>query len=565
MLKSLEIKNIALIDRAIIEFGEGLNVLSGETGAGKSVILESLNFVLGAKADKSMIRHGESECSVTAVFDISDLKEAGEAIRELGLDGEDEVVVTRKYSLDGKGGIRVNGETFTVNMLKSVTPFLVDIHGQSEHYLLMNKAEQLKTLDRYSESEIGEVKSRLSEIVEKLKATDKNLTAFGGNESERAIRADILKFQIEEIENAAIKEGEEEELSDRRYVIMNAEKISEALNAARQSLGGEDCALDALNAAVRSLDKISSLNEKYSALAERLRAIVEETSDIEGSIDDLSGDFEFDEYEADKIEERLDLIKSLKKKYGSSAVEIDEFLTSAKSEYERLVNFDAEYSRLTSERQKLLDEYNSVNDKLTAIRKIRAEEFSDKVKKQLVELGMKNADFTVYFSGAVRVTDPPYPLNGTAEAEFMFSANLGEPLKPLSKIISGGEMSRFMLALKAITSEYHGISTYVFDEIDAGLSGSVAWIVAEKFIKISKNIQIVAISHLPQICAASDNSLFISKDEKEGKTYTSVKTLVGEEKIEELVRLSGGGGDAAKLHAEEMIAAADDIRQKYSK
>lgn len=567
MLKTLELKNVALIDRATIEFGEGLNVLSGETGSGKSVILDALNFVLGAKADKSIIRHGEDSCLVTAAFDVTDNPTVKGILEDYSDETpDDELIISRKFTSDGKSQIRVNGEAYSASMLKGITGYLIDVHGQSDHYSLLKSSEQLKVLDKFCKKELESEFVVLKEIISALKTVDEELKRFGGSESERAIRADILKFQIDEIENADIRDGEEEELLEKRKKIQNAEKISEAFSQAKSALTEENCALDCLSGAVRAISGISSLDKRYAEFEERLKAAYSEIEDVSESIADVSDDFDFDEAEADKVESRLDLIKNLKKKYGASASQIEEFLTEAKREYEKLVNFDVEYAKFSAQKAKLIISLNSSYKKITDIRRKFSLDFCKRVTEQLKALGMKHANFEITFSEKGEVENAPYPENGNDEVEFNFSANLGEPVKPLSKIISGGEMSRFMLALKVITSGYHDISTYVFDEIDVGISGATAEVVAKKFADISRKTQVLAISHLPVVCAMSDVPIKISKIEENGKTVTVVKNLSKSEKIYEIMRIMSGenASDIAYKHAEETVNSCDAYKSRIS-
>ena len=562
MIKRLELKNIALIDHAIIEFEKGLNVLSGETGSGKSVIVDSINFVLGAKADKSMIRHGESECFASVVFDISQNATAKNTVEELCGEESDEVIVSRKLTVDSKSTIRVNGMPFTLGMLRSVTSALVDVHGQSEHYSLMKRSEQLKVLDRFSDKHLIDLKEENKSICKSLKELDEKLLEFGGSESERAIRTDILKFQIAEIEDVGITEGEEEELIQRKKMIKSAEKIAESLNAVNGALSSDGCASDMVGEAVRYLGQISSIDARYESLYDRLKTLSIELSDISDTSNEYLSDLEFDQGEADRIEDRLDKIRNIKKKYGQTLQEIEDFLASAQAEYDRLINFDAEYEKLTTKKAELIKRLNLKYAEITKLRKDCGKEFSAKVLEHLKVLGMQNASFKVEFLQTDEVIDAPYPENGNDQIEFTFSANLGEPTKPLSKIISGGEMSRFMLALKAIISEYQDISTYIFDEIDVGISGKTAETVAEKFADISKSVQVIAISHLPQICAFSDVSFSIEKFSDQTKTHTKIIKLNENEKIKEIVRIIGGDetSQTAIKHAEEMISRANQYK-----
>ncbi len=562
MIKRLELKNIALINHAIIDFEKGLNVLSGETGSGKSVIVDSINFVLGAKADKSMIRHGENECFASVLFDVSNNQTVYQILQDLGLEVEDEIIISRKFTSDSKSTIRVNGSPFTLGMLRQLTSLLVDVHGQSEHYSLMKKSEQLNVLDKFSDKELLTLKNELKTVIKSLKDVDLQLEDFGGNESERAIRADILKFQIEEIELADVKEGEEESLILQKKKIQSAEKIVESLSAVKSAISNDGCVLDILGEGIRRLGQIVSLDERYEDLYQRLKSVSAEITDVGDSADDYLSEIDFNESQADEIENRLDKIKIVKRKYGNTVEEIQEFLCKIKNEYEKLINFDAEYEKLSTKKRALLLDLKKVYDKITAVRKKSAKIFESRVLQHLKQLGMKDASFEVCFENA-EFDDSSYSQNGNDLIEFMFSANLGEPIKPLSKIISGGEMSRFMLALKAITCEYQEVSTYIFDEIDVGISGNTAITVAEKFADLSKKVQVIAISHLPQICAFSDQSYAIIKSVNLGKTETNVNKLSKQEKISEIVRIIGGAGslDGAMLHAKEIIKYAENYKK----
>lgn len=564
MLKTLQIKNVALIGEATIDFEKGLNVLSGETGSGKSVIIDSINFALGAKADKTMIRHGENECAVTAVFDISESSGAKQVLTDFGVEDSDEMIVTRKLSQDSKSSLRVNGIPFTLGMLKSVTSLLVDVHGQSEHYSLLKESEQLAVLDKFADKKLAELKAKCAELCSELKENLKKTEEFGGSESERAIKADILKFQIEEIENADIREGEEEELLVQKKKIQSAEKLAEAFSAVQNCLSGENFAIDNVNSAIRGIAPVTGLDEEYQNIFDRLKAVAEELSDISATAEDSLSWLEFDDETADRIEDRLDKIKTLKRKYGQTEKDISDFAAKAREEYDKIINFDAEYLKLMQEKKRIISEISEIYNKISEERKRTAKKLIEKITAELRELGMKGAAFDVSFAPLETDENSSFGANGGDRIEFLFSANLGEPVKPMSKIISGGEMSRFMLSLKTVISSYHEISTYIFDEIDAGISGRTAETVAAKFAKISKNIQVIAISHLPQIVAFSDCSFKIAKYTDKDKTYTGIAKLSGREKIEELVRLIGGdmNSESAVTHAEEMVKKAFAYKNK---
>ena len=562
MLIRLTIENVALIDRAELLFTEGLNVLSGETGAGKSVILDSIDFVLGAKADKSMIRHGRDFCTVRAEFAVSGNDAVKDALEELDIEAEDTLVISRKLTLDGKGSLHLNGCSVTVSMLRRVTGALVDVHGQSEHFYLLKESNQLKLLDSLGGGSVASCKARVQELVAARRNVLAELKLLGGDESERDRRLDILRFQIDEIERAGVAEGEEEELRALRTRYLNAEKILSALNGARDYLLSDGGCVDALSGARKELNSLLKLDEKYGALAERLERAAEEIGDVAGEAEDYAAELDVDEREAVRAEERLDEIKSLKRKYGATVAEINAFLDRAKSEYDLLKDSGERYEKLMLELNKTEDVLYTACLELTKARKDAAEGFTARVTSELKTLNIASASFKVEFSEYGREDAPKAISDGLDRIGFLFSANAGEPLKELSKIISGGEMSRFMLAVKAQLSSLGDIGTYLFDEIDAGISGKTARVVAEKFAKISRHTQIIAVSHLAQIASFADTQLLIEKSEEAGKTHTHVRTLSPVERIAEISRLLGGetGSEYAAKHAQELLESANTYK-----
>lgn len=569
MLEKLVIKNIALIENAEIIFTNGLNVLSGETGAGKSVIIDSLNFVLGAKADKTLIRSGEIECSVRAEFDVSNNHSIRKLFSEFDLDEEDVLIINRKFTADGKSSIKINGATATVGILKAFTSALVDVHGQSEHFNLLKESNQLSLIDCFGGDEIKKLKSQIADCYGEYKKIIKSIDSFGGDEAQRLIKLDILNYQINEIENCNIYENEEEELLAKKQKIIHQEKILNALNAVKSAVNEEGGVCDLLNYTVKMLNNIVDFGEEYSSLYERIDSAFSELEDIADCAGGLIEEVDLSETDPNFIEERLERIKSIKNKYGSDYSEIYRFLQSAKQEKDRLENFNENVQKLTEEKNAAQKQLYDLYCALNKLRISAAENFEANVLKELQELGMPKAQFKISFKDAPSFLGCKYDsANGFDVIEFYFSANFGEPLKPLSMVISGGEMSRFMLAIKAQTAKYNEISTFIFDEIDAGISGKTAKVVAEKFAKIARSVQIVAISHLPQVSAMADNNLLIEKKELGGKTITFVKQLSAEEKINEILRLVGGGSDSpsAITHSKEMIDSAlkykEQIKQK---
>lgn len=563
MLSKLTIKNVALIECAEIEFGEGLNVLSGETGAGKSVILDSVNFVLGAKADRSMIRYGETECMVKAEFFVSENSKAARALREMDIDTGGEIIISRKFSENGRNAIKINGNTVTATMLRKITDSLVDVHGQSEHFFLLKESNQLKTLDNVVGAPLLPLKEELSALLKEKKRLQEQIALLGGDEKERGRRLDILKFQIEEIEAADLKEGEEEELIAKRNKIVNLEKIISALREAMQAMSGEGGVSDGLRYASRALVGISRIDGEYASLCDRIEQVASDAEDVAATLSDMADGLYFDENEAEETEARLDLFRSLKRKYGSDVKEIQAYLEKCREEFDLLSDCEGQYALLTAETTKTEKKIFSVCKKLTELRKREGEAFCHRVTKELKTLNIASAQFEIEFKEYDETDVDRANLNGLDEVCFMFSANAGEPMKSLGKIISGGEMSRFMLAVKTQLSDVNEISTYIFDEIDAGISGKTARVVGEKLARIAKNTQIIAVSHLAQIAVMSDDEFLIEKQETNGKTLTRVHTLNSQEKTREIVRLLGGadGDEFALKHAEELLKQAKEYKK----
>ena len=553
MLRTLYLKNVALVDEAEIAFSEGLNVLSGETGAGKSVILDSIDFVLGAKADKGMIRSGQSECSVRAEFSC-DPELLRPVLEELDLEESDTLLIVRRLNADGRSSLRVNGCPMTAAMLRKLTSRLVDVHGQSEHFFLLKEANQLRLLDQIAGTR--EAREKVGELLKERRVLQEKLSSLGGDEGERERRADILRFQIEELENAALKEGEEEELLALRAKYQNAEKILGGLKTVRDAILSDGGAADAVNIAHRGLLSIVRYGD-YDALSERLENALAELEDIGETAESLAEELDIDEREAERVENRLDEIRSLKKKYGGSVEEALSFLARAREELSLLENSAEECEKL---RVRL--ENNSVLlyaacRKLTELRKAGAEGFTERVVGELRTLNIPSARFEIAFEPYSEEDLPRVNSDGLDRVRFLFSANAGEPPKELGKIISGGEMSRFMLAVKAQLSSLGSIGTYIFDEIDAGIGGKTARVVAEKFSAIARSTQIIAVSHLAQIAAFADREFLIEKQEAEGRTFSRIRLLGEEERREELVRLLGGDrSESALRHADELLESA---------
>ncbi|MBQ2740069.1 MAG: DNA repair protein RecN [Clostridia bacterium] len=562
MLSQLTIKNVALIESATIDFSEGLNVLSGETGAGKSVILDSVNFVLGAKADRTMIRHGESECFVKAEFTLPETAKAITLLREMDIDSDGEIIISRRFSEAGKSTVKINGNTVSTSMLRQITDCLVDVHGQSEHFFLLKESNQLRTLDAAIGDVVAQKKAELAALLLERKTIDGQIAQLGGDEQARSRRLDMLSFQIDEIESAELKDGEEEELLAKRNMINNVEKILQALKGAVDAFSAESGALDALRYAKRCVGGIAKLSPSYEEISNRLENLYSEADDISETLIGFADELYFDENEAQATEERLDLIRSLKKKYGNSVAEINSYLSNIRAEYDLLSDCEGQVAKLMERREKSNQKIYQCCVAITKIRKQFGKNFCQEVAEELRTLNIASARFEIEFGEYTEEDVERADKNGLDEVCFLFSANAGEPLKPLGKIISGGEMSRFMLALKTKLSSINEICTYLFDEIDAGISGKTAKVVGEKFARIAQSTQIIAVSHLAQIAAMSDREFLIEKQEIEGKTITKVRALDEKEKVLELVRLLGGDEKDAYAvgHAEELLKQAENYK-----
>ena len=565
MLNRLLIKNVALIEEEEVEFLNGLNVLSGETGSGKSVILDALNFVLGAKADKTLIRRGQDFCQVSATFTINNNQKVIDILTQEDIEFDDEIIITRKFTILGNSTVKVNGEPVSVSVLKKITSLLVDVHGQSEHFYLLKESNQLELIDKFAFEHIAPIKEEIALLVKQLKDVNKQLSTFGGDESQRAIKLDILNYQINEIEEADIKEGELEDLIDVKNKLLNQEKICSALQVVKQALSNDGGGVDAISFAKGNASLISNLSDEYLDIYNRLDSVYIEVSDISDTVSNILDGFDFNEFDINRVEERLTVIKNIFKKYGPDLLAVNDFYDKALKERDTLENYDVLTEQLNSEKLLLQSKIKKLYDTLSNIRQNNAKIFADNVIKEIRELKMKNANFTVAFS--VNNDIDCLSTNGIDSVEFLFSANLGEPLKPLSKIISGGEMSRFMLAIKAQTACYNEVSTFIFDEIDAGISGETAFLVGEKFCKLAQNVQLIAISHLPQIISLGDNNLLIEKAEEVDKTVTKIKNITGDDVIKEIIRLIGGNisDNTAIEHAKSLINIALKTKNKYPK
>ncbi len=557
MISYLNIKNIALIRDLSLSLKGGLNILSGETGAGKSIIIDSINFVLGDRADRSLIRYGENMARVEVVFDkIINYDEIKRTLEDAGIDFDDGTVIVSRLMTADRSECRINGRIVNLGFLRSVVGSLVDIHSQNEHQSLMKPANHILLLDAFSDK-IEENKNDYRKL---LKDYREVCTAIDGfmSADERARKLDVLNYQIEEIERVNwCDESEEETLNADKTRFYNAQKITDSVAAAKEALddesvGGVSAIKNAMSGLRTALRYDTSLQELY----DRLESLLIECEDVSDALEEKLEDGS-DEINIEQIEKRLGEIKSLRRKYGSDIEEIAEFLQKAKEEAQKLTDAEELLEDLTAKKENLEKKILSVVDTLHELRTKVAKKFSASICKNLDELGMKNSRFEV----AIDYPEKDEILNnlnanGADVVEFMLSPNVGEPLKPLSKIASGGETSRFMLALKNIIAEVDMIGTLIFDEIDTGISGVIAKVVAKKLYDIATARQVIAITHLPQLASMADVNYLISKRVVGENTVTEVAELGDEAVYKEIMRLTG-----AVENSETGLAGAKELKE----
>lgn len=556
MLRQLCIENVALIDKLELTLENGLNILSGETGAGKSIIIDSLNFVLGERADKTLIRYGTDFAIVQAVFEDYANPQIEAYLDEMGIETEDILILRRKMTAEGKNECRINGRVTTLSILKGLTELLVDIHGQHEHQSLLKSSNHITLLDSIGENKIEKAKCATAQSYRQYSEYKHELEKFGDN-AERERRLDILAYQIEEIERVNVEDGEEEALLAQRKRIRNTEKILSALQSAKSILDGYDSAgvgAELKNTAA-TLNTIADYDDNIPSLTDRLNSAKLEIVDISDTLSDMLDKLDFDRRSADKVEERLEEVRAILRKYGGSYDTLHSFYNNAKNEYETLANAGDRVIQLEKDIRLSGEQLKSDAGKLTKLRLNVGEDFEKSMLKELKELGMGGSTFKVNIQSTDNIDF--ISSNGADTVEFLISPNVGEPLKPLAKIISGGEMSRFMLALKNIVASIDGIGTMVFDEIDTGISGNISAVVSEKLCNISRGRQVIAVTHMPSLAAMADSHYLIAKSTENGKTLTHVTLL--DDDTDEVARLIGGN-DYSKFaipHAKEMKAWAE--------
>ena len=556
MLSNLYIENIAVIEKTSIDFKKGLNVMTGETGAGKSIVIDSINAVLGNRTSKELIRTGASSAFVSAEF--TNLSEKALAvIDEAGFELEDgELLIQREISTTGKNKCRINGRPATVSTLKEIGVQLINIHGQHESYELMSPELHISYIDKLAglESEI----EAYQEVYKKYKKLSAELKKATVDESERERKIDLLKYQIDELEDADLRDGEYEELNEQKAVLQNSEKIIEAIMSSRALMNGDEESsgvLENLQEINSQLSDISEYMSEVEPINSRIESAIYELEDCLSELTGLTDLVDTDGGSLDSIEERLDLIYTLGKKYGSTIKEMLDFLDKAKKELNALVMYDENREALIKECDKAYKEAEKLAKALSEKRRATSSEFADKVCEEMAFLDMPNVKLVV--------VQEKCELNslGCDNIEFLISTNPGEPPKPISKIASGGELSRMMLAVKNVLSDKDDIDTLIFDEVDTGISGSAAQKVGLKLREVSKSRQVLCVTHLAQIAAMGNSHFKISKSVRDEKTYTKVEELDHEGRKQELARIIGGTEmtKASLDYAEEMLRAGENI------
>ena len=560
MLTNLHVKNLALIEEADIDFSEGLNILTGETGAGKSIIIGSINYCLGAKATGDVIRSGAEYalCELTFVVD----EEFADFLRQKDFPIEDDgTIILSRRIMENRSAFKVNGEGFTAKQVKELASYLIDIHGQHEHQSLLSETKQKNLLDGFAGSTINVVKSELEELYSQRKNILNEIDSFCSDENAKEREISLIRYELNEIESAELRVGEEEELNKKHKLMQNAKRITEEVSKAIGYLDNEgEGALNAVGAAVKSVAAVTALDDNLITVSEHIsgaeQVLIDAYREIRTYIENFS--FEADEFES--IEQRLDVINRLSLKYGDGIENILKYADNRRAELEKLVDSDNYLNKLKKREHEICVRYEQLADEIHEIRNKIAGELSHEIEDALKELNFLKVNFEIKVEkGTLYLTD------GMDKVSFMISLNPGEVMRPLCDVASGGEMSRIMLALKEVLAKRDNINTLIFDEIDSGISGITAWQVSKKMGRLSRSHQVICITHLPQIAAMADTHFLIEKNEQNMKTVTNINKLNREGSIDEVSRLLGGGSitETVKANADELIENAMKEKQNF--
>lgn len=562
MLKELSIKNFAIIEEVSVSFSEGLTVLTGETGAGKSIIIDAVHLLAGGRGSQEFIRHGAKKAELEGLFFLQDAQHpVFQKLQDVGIEADDDSIILRRDINDhGKSVCRVNGKLVTIAILREIGGSLIDIHGQHESQELMDDRLHISLLDQFAGNKLHRAKESYFGLFQKYSKLKKELAAVSDNEQQIAQRIDLYQYQINEIDSTNLIEGEDEVLQLERKNFQNYHKTFERISAAYEALNGESKGLDWIGNAMSELEDIASFDETYKDQAELMSNSFYSLQELSYQLKSVMDESEFDEERLNVIEERLAAIQLLKRKYGNSIEEILLFRDKIADELDGLINREERIQQ----RQKALDQVEKDLEveakELTIYRKKAAKKLSEAIVIQLRELYMAKATFEVVFKEAAL-----YDKSGKDDLSFYMSTNVGEPAKPISKIASGGELSRMMLALKSIFSKHQGITSIIFDEVDTGVSGRVAQAIAEKIANISRSSQVLCITHLPQVAAMADQQLLIEKEVMGKRTMTKLTEVTGDERVQELSRMMSGAEITTLTleHATELLSIAEQRKKIF--
>lgn len=569
MILSMRMRNIALIEELSLEFGEGLHVMTGETGAGKSIVVDAVNLVLGGRAARELIRTGTDKAWVEAVFDASGNEEVAKWAQTQELDDFDgTVTLYREITRSGRNLCRVCGVVMPLSALKDIAVLLMDVHGQHEAQFLMNSQYHLLFLDAAGGDDYQALLSRVDAAYQAFITNHRQYARLVKENEKKQYRMESLKKSLEELEKARLKLGEEEMLAAEKERFRHSEKIATAVAAAHRAISANDdseTVLSRVKEAADALRSLAAFGENYVNLAQRCDSVYYELEEIGYELADLTEKGEFDPVRAEKVEARLDLIRRMERKYGETVAEVLSQQQKMREEYDNYVSLDEQVAKTGAEHKRLLAQYRQLARQLTEARHGLANEFEKNMMAQLKDLGMGNTIFQVSF--AIRPEGKIFMPQSVGDdvIEFMISPNPGEPLKPLSKIASGGELSRLMLAIKSLEAEKGGVGTMVFDEIDTGISGRMAQVVAEKMALIARKRQVICVTHLPQIAAMAAHQFLVEKRVEGERTNTSVRLLSPKERISEVARMLGGADGSegsAMSHAAHMLYVAGNLPEE---
>ncbi|CAM3241677.1 DNA repair protein RecN [Brevibacillus invocatus] len=564
MLVELSIRNFAIIKSVTVSFQKGLNILTGETGAGKSIIIDSLGLLLGGRASADFVRYGESRAEVEGLFELPSGHPAFAVCESMGVQIEQDgmLVVRRDISSQGKSIIRLNGQLITLAMLRELGPWLVTVHGQHDTHMLMQADKHINWLDAYGEHALGSAKTEYSKLYAAYRRTRQDLERMARNDRELAQRMDLLQYQLDEIEAAALTPGEDDKLLQQRKKWMNIEKVYSSIQDAYRSLYGDQKGMDWLGHAMSELERVAAFDEQLAPIVESVQSAYYQVEDAVHQLRNLSYQMDFEPEQLAEVERRLDLIQSLKRKYGKSVDDILEYAATIQDELDDMHHYEDRLQQAQERLSELAADMAVEALELSGIRQDCATKLAQEIEQQLRELHMERARFAitvrqmmdedgVEIDGFHRYVDA----NGMDQVEFLISPNPGEPLRPLAKIASGGELSRVMLAIKTILAGTDQVETLIFDEVDTGVSGRAAQAIAEKLARVASKRQVLCITHLPQVASLADAHFLIKKEMSEDETMTRVERLNDDDRVIELARMLGGAEVTTKTkeHAREMI------------